>query len=707
MPLSRDCAGCGAAFTTDDLRQRRCKSGCGRNRTATRNTARTARRDAHQLRFIGVDGEGVTRPTGEHIYDMLSVGSRTLVSPGGGQLHWKQIFEFLWECFLDDQGAVYAGFFLGYDFTQWLRTLPADRGSMLLTAGGRALRARRAPGTEHLPPFPVRADGWEFDLLGFKRFKLRPEPTAGTKGAPWLYINDAGPFFQQAFLPVIDPGGWDEPVCTAEEFETIKEGKANRGVAMDLGAQLGARAETGRYNTLENDVLGRVLGRLNTGLTAAGVRLDRRQWYGPGQAAQAWMSRIEAPTAAQVQDAVPLAALEAARDSYYGGWFEILRHGHVPGPAYEYDINSAYPHAIAQLPCLLHGRWDAGPVVQPGPVCLVDASVIGTDPRCGAAAHREKDGRVLRPSATRGWYWLRELLAAQRAGLLDSFHVHGGVWYEPCDCEPPFRAEMLHLYQQRLRAGKNSPEGKAYKLVYNSAYGKLAQSIGAPKFANPVYASMITSMTRTMILDAIATHPGGTGELLMVATDGVYFRTPHPALELDPQRLGAWDQTVKSNLTLFMPGVYWDDAVRQRLAAGQSPKLKSRGVSARDLAQVVDQADQLFANWRPRKPWPAVTVPLSFAMISATQAAVRGKWETAGTVDRSAVKVMSSDPSSKRATAVMDHVDGTWASYAWKTGAQETSTPYRESFGLPKELVDTMLTPDDDNIIMAIREGLL
>ena len=47
-------------------------------------------------------------------------------------------------------------------------------------------------------------------------------------------------------------------------------------------------------------------------------------------------------------------AMEAARMTYYGGWFETFVNGVIPGTSYAYDINSAYPYAISTLPCLLH-----------------------------------------------------------------------------------------------------------------------------------------------------------------------------------------------------------------------------------------------------------------------------------------------------------------------------------------------------------------
>jgi hypothetical protein len=696
----RTCTGCGNLFDTMDLRKKRCRKNCGRTDA---NSARADRRENHILTFTGIDGEGINRPDGTHIYDMLSVGNNTLTSPDGSQLQWSAIFSFLWENYCDNPTDVYAGFFLGYDFTQWFRTMPEDRAAMLLSPAGRMARRRTAPGTEHLGPFPVRADGWEFDILGMKRFKLRYNPDGLKKDAPgWMYINDAGSYFQQSFLAVIDPSGWDQPVCSDTEFATVLAGKSDRGVRRTLADQLDHRAETARYNTLENDILGRVLTRLNTGFTAAGVQLNRRQWYGPGQAAQTWMGRIEAPTAVQVQEAVPRSVLEAARDSYYGGWFEILRHGHIPGQSHEYDINSAYPHAIAQLPCLLHGQWVRDHTDSPW--TLVQATVEGSDTYCGAMPHREKDGRVLRPHKTSGWHWASELLAADRAGLISSIRTRKRFTYVPCDCPPPFRDEMLWLYQKRLEEGKNTPNGKAYKLVYNSAYGKMAQSIGMPKYANPLYASLITSHCRSMILNAIATHPRRTADLLMVATDGVYFRTPHPGLDIDPQRLGAWDHSVKDNLTLFMPGVYWDDTTRIRLDNGESPKLKSRGVSARDLARCIEDIDRQFMDWNPALEWPSAVIPVDFSMTTAIQALARGKWDTAGTVSSDTVKTISASPRAKRA-GIPRLIDGAWTTYPYSRGHTLATTPYDKAFGLPP--VEEGLTPEGMTITEVLREGLL
>ena len=55
-------------------------------------------------------------------------------------------------------------------------------------------------------------------------------------------------------------------------------------------------------------------------------------------------------------DSIPYEIQEMAYRSYYGGRFEILKRGFV-GKAYLYDINSAYPYAITQIPDLSKGKW--------------------------------------------------------------------------------------------------------------------------------------------------------------------------------------------------------------------------------------------------------------------------------------------------------------------------------------------------------------
>jgi hypothetical protein len=749
----KTCIGCGKQFETKTMQKKTCKRNCGRT-SQMAHKVRTIKRAEHEVQFIGIDGEGVTRPNGEHIYDMLAVGNEQLVSEDGGHLHWETIFKFLWEQHLKNPDATFVGFYLGYDFNQWFRTFPEERARMLLTKEGIAKRQPRKNSGRYLP-FPVRIrgweDSWEIDQLNMKRIRLRKEGASS-----WMYINDVGGYFQTSFLVAINPKDWSEPVLTQEEYDIIERGKMDRGVRQTLEEQMAKRAETSQYNCLENEVLARVMTKLNRGLVSLGVRLGTDQWFGPGQAAQQWLSSQWAMNPSIPDDKLRLAVegrchewdvllglvksvdnskmvnteegvewagegiLDFAQKTYFGGWFEIFAHGHIAGDVYEYDINSAYPWIMSTLPCLMHGKWKRGGKFDMpsggGKYRMVEATVEGSDPVCGAMLHRTNKQTILRPRRTHGWFWWHELQMAKRAGIVDTINVRKWLEYEPCDCPGPYSVSMPKLYVMRIEVGKNTPEGKAYKIIYNSAYGKHVQSIGSPKFSNALYASLITSGCRTMILEAIATHPRKTADLVMVATDGVYFRTQHPGLDISPGELGKWDETVKKNMTLFMPGLYWDDKTREALEKGENPKLKSRGIRASDLAQCVGRLDEAFEKfWKVDEEteelqvgrWPTIDIEVQFDMVSCTQALARGKWETAGTLNwgnaagtKPGIKSIDANPTKKRLVNAMWEDEGVLRSRPYDEAAELVSVPYDRSFGRGDEEEDPTdlgLSPDGPN----------
>lgn len=682
------CGDCGNEFKPRAKTHKYC---CRRK---TDNSTRERSRKVQPAHFVGVDGEGVTDADGTHRYVLLSVGTESLTRDGE-HLAWGDVFRFVYDHHGRNPDSVYVGFYLAYDFTQWLRTLPAERAARLLTIPGMASRKRKG---SHGNPVPFSVDArdhtdtrWEFDILAAKRIKFRP---AGEKR--WTYVCDAGGFFQSSFLTAIDPKTWTVPVATDDEYALITAGKRERATARLNGAMI-------RYNITENVVLARLMTRLDHGLRQSGLTLNANQWFGPGQVAAAWLKSINAPTVEDVNDAVPQYARTAGQACYYGGWFEIMAHGHISGEVHEYDVNSAYPHVISTLPCLLHGEWTEGHgdfQHDPSMLRMMRVSVEGSSTRTGPVPYRTPRGRILRPRVVTGWYWEHELRSARSAGLITSMEIYEWVSYRPCPCPPPMR-EISTLYQRRLQVGKNSPEGRALKLVYNSAYGKFAQTVGNPRYSNGIYASLITAGCRTAILRAIATHPTKAESLVMVATDGVYFREPHTNLPLDAKRLGGWDHTVKTNMTLVMPGIYWDDHTRQALADGDSPRLKSRGISAADLADSVAVLDQ---KWREfdlaERNWPTLRIPVRFAMTSAKQAIVRGKWETAGELTIGGDRVLNSDPILKR---FGPHLDGDilrTGTYFWPHPEDPAeSTPYDKTFGaMDNGRDDTPITPDADDI---------
>jgi len=716
--ITDECRQCKQQFVPRNRLQKYCSRECAR--PSTRNQARSTRRAEHRLDFIGVDGEGINTVNWygakRHTYVMLSVGSETLFN-NGEELTYREIFPFLYNQFMVNSDACYVGFYLGYDFTMWLKDLPEDRARMLFTEDGKKKRSRKKSGGNPVP-FPVYYGGWEFDILGMKRFKLRPT-TVSTKKNPykWLYVNDTGAFFQTSFLNVIEPTAKKWPTgapCTAEEFEIVKRGKEHRADTIRNG-DVSYAEEMAYYNRLENSILSRTMTILNDGFVNVGIRLKRDQYYGPGQAIQQWLGQKESEgkivSRKQLEPIIPKPVIDAARASYYGGWFEITHHGHVPGISYEYDITSAYPHIMRGLPCLC-GSWTISDDISRLPldgITYVYATVSGSNRALGAMLLRNQKGNILRPHNATGWYLLSEIQAATYAGLLRQCKIEKWMHYNPCDHSPPL-AEMDDLFQQRLAVGKATPTGKAIKLMLNSGYGKFAQSIGTPRFANPVYASLITSRCRTMILDAIASHPVGADSVLMIATDGIYFCMPHPTLKLSEQ-LGDWEMTEKQNLTLMKPGVYWDDKARVAIKDGKVAPIKSRGISAASLSANVERIDAEFRTlWQLdlSMPVPTLSIDVPFTIVSPKLALARNKWNTCGKVSYNDSRKDSATFEPKRQNPYISgpYIRSEPMSVPWGT----ISVPYAKSFGYhtDDDIYDEMLTPEgsvNDGIASVIEFG--
>src|SRR5215831_1575920 len=209
-----------------------------------KHTLEYVRRAEHDVTFIMIDGEGQGDGSA-HKYVLLACGNEQLERPDGFT-DIIEIFEFLYEQFRANPDACFAGFYLGYDYNMWLKLLPRDRAYYLLTDKGRAKRKRVCRCTNlrkckhaRIAPHPVEYRGWQFDILGYKRLRLRPKSchcVNATCKCPgqnaWMYINDAGPFFQASLLSVIDPGKWTEPIVTPDESATVSEGKSRRSSAV-------------------------------------------------------------------------------------------------------------------------------------------------------------------------------------------------------------------------------------------------------------------------------------------------------------------------------------------------------------------------------------------------------------------------------------------------------------------------------------------
>jgi hypothetical protein len=229
------CSVCGFPFVRITANKEFCSRECAR--PASRNTKRTEIRAAHDLTFIGIDGEGVSTYSDDgkitrHDY-VLMIAAGDGIEPmilhkNGKRLTTSEIFEWLYfTVHARYPHACVITFAMGYDFSQWVRDLPQSRAFQLLRKEGIASRKRTNSGN-NTTPFPVRwrdparpSGEWEFDTLGHNRLKLRwrerpyrdyskngvegATKACGAhhedKGPPYMYIATPFHFFSNLFCP--------------------------------------------------------------------------------------------------------------------------------------------------------------------------------------------------------------------------------------------------------------------------------------------------------------------------------------------------------------------------------------------------------------------------------------------------------------------------------------------------------------------------
>lgn len=300
---------------------------------------------------------------------------------------------------------------------------------------------------------------------------------------------------------------------------------------------------------------------------------------------------------------------EQARLAYAGGRFELFMPGDYQSPVYEYDINSAYPHFMRQLPPFrplyerpTSGRYPCGCTRLPiYPFDLLHYRYLGTmQTRAHPFFHRDIQGRVLSPYHVEGWTWAPEYLALDqsrrdRVEILDVLHWHDNG-------QRPF-AWIQTEYARRLRLQSVGDRAQhALKLFLNSLYGKLAQQKGwkphrptasIPKTHNLYMAGWITSSTRAMIWEAIAMQ---RDNIISCETDAVFSTNP---LELPlGYDLGQWKaSTFLEGLTYLQSGIYFANGVS-----------RYRGIDAQSLTR-----DDILNAWSrmqsAKKPKTTITAP--------------------------------------------------------------------------------------------------
>jgi hypothetical protein len=569
---------------------------------------------------------------------LLRAGDRELYT--GEPLTTWECLDFLCDC-PPTREAILEGFSFGYDVTMILRDLPSVRRAHLLSdkeQGDGKSRYTYWAGDK------ARSDGFGIEYLKNNYFrvcrtrlhrvtiggeiKVYPRAIKGTSRT----IYESFGFFQASFLKTLKAWNVGTPDVRAE----IEANKAERGEVA-----IGRRQRD--YCAMECDLLAELMEQFREVCHDPAVNIRPRTWNGAGKLSAALHKShgtITAETLAELlAPEIQVGLFDMANAAYYGGRFEVTRVGAIRGPIFEDDIHSAYPAAMERLPCLEHGTWrkaSARQLSHLDPACHTfmaplrfshsakhaphpGGSTGGRSNVCGFPV-RQKDGRLFWPMQGGGVYWSCEIAAAKKLGAQVGYAGPGWLYEQRCECRP-FNW-VCPLYEARRALGADL-RGHPIKLAINGLYGKLAQRIGHPKYANLIWAGLITALTRAQLMDAAARDPEA---VIMFATDALFTTRSIPADLGDG--LGQWERKEHDRLFIVQPGIYWG-----------ASRPKTRGVPDSVLTLHVERFQREWRDYatQDRAAYrggvfilpPVVPVPIRlFTGLRIAQA--RGKPETAG-----------------------------------------------------------------------------
>jgi hypothetical protein len=476
--------------------------------------------------FIAWDGEGYTDTTGVHHYNLFGNSAGRYLS--GDSLNMEECFELLLST-ADDFDAIHVIFSGVYDLVMMIHKRNLKECQRIM--GGKPVWLGQ-----------IRVQYFRSKWLSLKHRDGRR-----------IILYDVFSFFGKSFVKACQEYLGDD--------ETLQE-IANTKTQRSTFQREDLETKVIPYWKLELEYLVKLCESLRAKLLQANIKVTR--WHGPGAVATTVLRKNHIK---QHLGSPPDEMTELARHGYYGGRFEQFMLGHFDRPVYQYDINSAYPAAIAQLPSLEGARWfkgshRMGESFHPYGMYQIrfkarGGSRYGTYP----LPWRSDKGRIYFPQlvGAPSWYW----------GVECNNLLLYPTDYDVIECWLPIFSEVRpfqfveEMFAERLiMKAHGDPAQLAVKLALNSLYGKLAQSKGAvkrkgvwtiPSYHQLIWAGWITAYTRAKLFEAMTMGPPNS--VIAVETDAVFTRCK---LDLPiSNKLGEWSEQVYEGITFIQSGVYF------------------------------------------------------------------------------------------------------------------------------------------------------
>lgn len=422
--------------------------------------------------------------------------------------------------FIMKQSGIMVGFSFHFDACHILRDLPPDDLKLVLR------------GNE----------------VKYKNFTIRYLPRKMLilqSGGHKRTIFDVWGFFQKSFIGAAESLGFTIP-------NEIREGKQARGEFKRDDFET-----IKKYNTLECILLSDMMHEFRERIRK---NFKIRSWHGAGAISQALLkSWPPIQTDLDRLEIYSTKIKESFDSSFYGGRIELMKVGTLKG-LHCYDINSAYPAGLSNIPTL-PDRFKRVKEYAPNHVGVYfiewDFSTVALSGNpLSPFPVRTKSGLIVYPLTGEGWYTSYEVEAALKVNK-KCVTIHEGYVYKAIDY--PHKKLVNDLYETRAELKRqNDGAQMGYKLGLNSLYGKLAQREG--QHHHPILKTFITGWTRAKMFDAAMQSPAS---IVSFATDGIVSTTPL-SLAIDPQ-LGNFEYAQHEKGLFIMSGIYKLDETTRKV----------------------------------------------------------------------------------------------------------------------------------------------
>jgi hypothetical protein len=522
-----------------ELRKDRSRYDNGRKRSGYPRTA-----DTNMYRpILAIDGEGITDRDGSHRYVMLCASDGSYIADH--RLTTDACFEYLLGL---PKRHLIVGFSISYDVCKWLQDMPHATLERLWSQGGciwKGYSIRWAPGKQII----IKSRGRS------------------------VHIYDVFGYFQRSFVDSLRE--WK--VGTEAEVSSILAMKNSRSDFSNESVQ-----EMLSYCLSECNLLVQLVGALREAIIEGDIPM--KQWYGAGAIAAAIMEKegvkryMGRPDENGKPTPPPKRYEHPIMASYFGGRFEIAESG-LHEKIWTYDIRSAYPYILSQLPCLTHMVYkeSEGYSESEWAIYYCEWSVDRKTP-WPPFPFRDRHGQICYPYEGSGWYHASEVRSAL-ALFPGCITIRRSVTLDPacpsgCTGKPFAFIPGYFEYRKVLKA-RGSQAQLTVKLGLNSLYGKTAQGVGwgeqKPPYQSYLWAGMITAGTRAMLLDTIRQNPAA---IIWTAADGISSRE---RLNLNVgEELGEWEEAYADWVFCVQPGIY-------QVCKDGTVEIRSRGFGKREV----------------------------------------------------------------------------------------------------------------------------